>query len=82
MLVLSRKIDQKIKIDDDIEITIIDVSGDTVKIGIDAPRNVRILRNEVYEEVQKLNKEAVIKVEIPQTLQEIVRNQNERRKKV
>lgn len=79
---LSRKIDQKIKIDDDIEITIIDVSGDTVKIGIDAPRNVRILRNEVYEEVQKLNKEAVIKVEIPQTLQEIVRNQNERRKKV
>lgn len=73
MLVLSRRIDQKIKIGDDIEITIIGVSGDIVKIGIEAPRDVRILRNEVYEEVQKQNKEAVIKTEIPKDLQAIIK---------
>ena len=76
MLVLSRKVDQKIKIGDDIEITIIDVSGDMVKIGVEAPRNVRILRNEVYEEVQRQNKEALIKAEIPEKLREIIKNQD------
>jgi carbon storage regulator len=76
MLVLSRKIDQKIKIGDDIEITIIDVSGDMVKIGIEAPRDVRILRNEVYEEVQRQNKEALIKAEIPEKLRAIIKNQD------
>lgn len=76
MLVLSRKVDQKIKIGDDIEITIIDVSGDMVKIGIEAPRDVRILRNEVYEEVQRQNKEALIKAEIPEKLREIIKNQD------
>jgi carbon storage regulator len=76
MLVLSRKIDQKIKIGDDIEITIIDVSGDMVKIGIEAPRDVRILRNEVYEEVQRQNKEALIRAKIPEKLREIIKNQD------
>ena len=58
MLVLSRKTNEKILIGDDIEITIVGVSGDNVRIGIKAPKDVKILRSEVYEEVQKQNIEA------------------------
>jgi len=74
MLVLARKIDEKIKIGDDIEITIVDITGDTVRIGIEAPRTVRILRHEVYEEIVKQNMEASKQTEIPQELQKILSN--------
>lgn len=46
-------------IGDDIEITISKIDDGSVKIGIEAPRNVNILRKELYEEVEKENKEAV-----------------------
>lgn len=59
MLVLARKLNEKIKLGDDIEITIVAISGDTVRIGINAPRDLKILRNEIYEEIQKQNREAV-----------------------
>ncbi len=59
MLVLSRKVDQKLFIGDNIEITIVSVSGDTVRIGIEAPKDIKILRSEVYEEIQQQNIEAV-----------------------
>jgi len=78
MLVLARKIDEKIKIGDDIEITIVDITGDTVRIGIEAPRTVRILRNEVYEEIVKQNKEASTQIEIPQELQQILKSKKPR----
>lgn len=58
MLVLSRKVNEKIKISEDIEITIVSVSGDVVRIGIEAPKDVKILRSEVYEEIQKQNQSA------------------------
>ncbi len=58
MLVLSRKKDQSIVIGDDIEITIIDIQGDQVRIGINAPKNVPIHRKEVYLEIQEENKRA------------------------
>jgi carbon storage regulator CsrA len=47
MLVLTRKIDQKIQIGDDITITVIQVKGRYVRLGIDAPTNIRILRSEL-----------------------------------
>ena len=58
MLILSRKIDEKIKIGDDITITLIDVHGDQVKIGIEAPKNVKVFRQEVFDDIQRQNKEA------------------------
>lgn len=60
MLILSRKIDEKIKIGNDITITLIDVHGDQVKIGVEAPKNVKVFRQEVFDEIQKENKAAVV----------------------
>lgn len=56
MLALSRKKDEAIVINNDIEITIIEVKGDQVKIGISAPKSVPIYRKEVYMQIQEANK--------------------------
>jgi len=53
MLVLSRKQTQSIKIGDDIEICILEVRGGVVKIGVTAPAEVAVHRNEVYERIQR-----------------------------
>ncbi len=58
MLVLSRKVDQTIVIQDNITVKILEISGDRVKIGISAPRNVVILRQELCEEIKQENLEA------------------------
>lgn len=58
MLVLSRKKGECIKIGDDIEITIVATANDQVKIGIKAPKNIEILRKELFEEIQDENKAA------------------------
>lgn len=62
MLILSRKIDQKIRIGDDIVITLIDVKGDQVKIGVEAPGNVKVYRQEVFEAIQSENKAAASQI--------------------
>ena len=59
MLILSRKIDEKIKIGNDITITLIDVHGDQVKIGVEAPKDVKVFRQEVFDAIQNENKAAV-----------------------
>ena len=53
MLVLSRKVDQTIVIQGNITIKILEINGDRVKIGINAPRDVVVLRQELTEEVRK-----------------------------
>ncbi|CEM61571.1 carbon storage regulator [Treponema phagedenis] len=58
MLILSRKPNQKILIGENIELTIIEIRGDQVKIGVEAPRNVKVFRQEVYEEIQRENRAA------------------------
>ena len=63
MLALSRKKDEAIVINDDIEITVIEVKGDQVKLGISAPKSVPIYRKVVYAQIQNANKEAAASVD-------------------
>src|SRR5579862_8084248 len=58
MLVLSRQRDETIMIGDDIEITIVDIRGDKVRLGITAPNTIPVHRKEVYDAIQKENREA------------------------
>ncbi|MDP4176923.1 MAG: carbon storage regulator CsrA [Bacillota bacterium] len=58
MLVITRKKGESILIGDDIEITVIKVDDNSVKVAISAPKSVTILRKELYKEVQEENKEA------------------------
>ena len=60
MLVLSRQKDESIMIGDDVEITIVDVRGDKVRLGINAPRSITVHRKEIYLAIQK-EKEAEAK---------------------
>ncbi len=59
MLALTRKTGDAIMINNNIEITVLEVRGDQVKIGISAPKEVSIYRKEVYLEIQKENQEAL-----------------------
>ena len=59
MLELSRKKNEAIVINNNIEVTILEVKGDQVKVGITAPKEVPVYRKEVYVQIQNANKEAV-----------------------
>jgi carbon storage regulator len=58
MLILSRKMNEKIMIGEDISLTIIEIRGDQVKVGVDAPKSVKVFRKEVYEAIQNENRAA------------------------
>lgn len=58
MLALSRKKNEAIVINNNVEITILEIKGEQVKIGINAPKEVPVYRKEVYLQIQEANKEA------------------------
>lgn len=58
MLVLTRRVGESIKIGDDVTVTVLDVRGDVIRIGIDAPRSIKVHREEVYLEIQAANEAA------------------------
>lgn len=58
MLVLSRHRDESIMIGDDIVVTIVDIRGDKVRLGIEAPQHIPVHRQEVYEAIQRENRKA------------------------
>ena len=60
MLILARKINESIIIGDQIEISIVDIKGDQAKIGIKAPKNVKVYRMEVYNAIQEENRAAAL----------------------
>ncbi len=59
MLVLARRLNESIMIGDEIEVVVIDIKGDQVKLGIKAPRQVTVHRKEIYDEIKGQNIEAV-----------------------
>jgi len=58
MLILSRKLNEKIIIGDGVVVSIIEIHGDQVKLGIDAPKTVKVYRQEVYNAIQEENRQA------------------------
>ena len=65
MLILSRKTNETIVIDGRIRVKVIRVDGDTVKLGIDAPQDVPVHREEIYQEIQKSNQAALVNGRAP-----------------
>lgn len=72
MLALSRKENEAIVIGNDIEVTILEVKGDQVKIGINAPKSVPVYRKELYLQIKETNKEAVEQANVVEALKDIL----------
>jgi carbon storage regulator len=81
MLILTRKKNETLRIGDDILITIVDVQGDQVRLGITAPRDVSILRQELYETVRDSNTQAALTVQNIDVLSLLKRMPNKDEKK-
>ena len=64
MLALARKMNQSIMIGNDIEVTLLEIKGDQIKIGISAPQNVPIYRKEIFDQIQQENKNAGQEVDV------------------
>lgn len=60
MLILTRKLGESIRIGDQVEVKIVAIEGDQIKLGINAPREIDIHRSEVYEAIRKENNEAAL----------------------
>jgi len=77
MLVLTRKTKESIIIEDDIEITVLSIEGDQVKLGINAPKNFDIYRKEIYLSIQQENNSALnIETNILQNLGTFLQKKN------
>ena len=76
MLVLSRKINESIIIGENIEVRVVEVAGRSVKLGIDAPRDVSVHRKEIYEAIKDENIQAANKENLV-SLVDFLKNQNQ-----
>lgn len=72
MLVLSRQRDETIMIGDEVEITVVDIRGDKVRLGITAPRHIKVHRKEVYDAIKRENEQAA-KLK-PEDVPDVLRN--------
>lgn len=73
MLVVTRKTDESLIIADNIEITVLEVSKDKVKIGVSAPKDIKIIRNELID-TQNINKDSESTAGLPKTTLEALLN--------
>ena len=73
MLALSRKLGESIVIGKDIKISILEIKGDQIKIGIDAPKNVTIYREEIFKQIEEENKEAMKQNNAKESLSKLFR---------
>ena len=71
MLALARKVNESIVIDNNIEITLLEIKGDQVKIGINAPKSVPIYRKEIFLQIQEANKESAMNEESMDVLKKL-----------
>ncbi|MDF2635271.1 MAG: carbon storage regulator CsrA [Pelosinus sp.] len=63
MLALTRKAGERIVIGDNVTITVVEVKGDSIRLAIDAPREIKIYRGEIYDAIVIENKQAVVSIE-------------------
>lgn len=74
MLVLSRRVNDSIAIGDNIEIVVVEIKGDQVKLGVKAPKEVKVFRGEIHAEIQKENR-AASESNLPPDLDKIIKRQ-------
>ncbi|KJS15927.1 MAG: hypothetical protein VR69_11765 [Peptococcaceae bacterium BRH_c4b] len=80
MLVLTRKKGQSINIGNDIRVVLLDVTGDTVRIGLDAPSDVAIYRSEIFQTLRRENREAVANLNAISEIENLVKISHKDRK--
>jgi carbon storage regulator len=73
LLVLTRKVGESIRIGEDIELKIVDIDGEQIKLGINAPKHIEVHRQEVYEAIQTENEQAA---SLEENLMNIFKNMN------
>ena len=71
MLALARKVNESIVINNNIEVTLLEIKGDQVKIGINAPKSVPIYRKEIFLQIQEANKESAVDAESADILKQL-----------
>ncbi len=75
MLVLTRKIGESIKINEDVKITVIDIKGRNIRLGIEAPRETKIYREEVFNKIKDENVSAATSTEFdPSQVSQLIKN--------
>ncbi len=76
MLVLTRKIGESIMIGNDIEVKVLKIEGNSVKLGITAPSSVRVYRMEIYEEIAKQNKQSLMGIDLVKNMKGVLKDDN------